>query len=258
MEQTTISQHYRPRPLFPKEFLQVFIFSVFAHILVGIIMMLSGTFSFFSNPETKPMQAKLVILGKKRDEKLLPRLNIPKPALNNKSEKSKAILQPEIAPIQKEKIEEKPKQDSQILSEQAQMLLKQESLQSQQEAALKKLEKNVPEGSEQGSIYGTVTSAEAQDILQGYVGLVDAVIRANYTLPSIISDEEKSTLFAEILLQVSGNGNILKFEFEKTSNNRFFNEAISSAFTKISSFPAPPPDIRELLQKEGILIRFRP
>ncbi|MDF1565425.1 MAG: energy transducer TonB [Deltaproteobacteria bacterium] len=197
---------------------------------------------------TKPIVAKLVRLGEKRDANLLPRIDKapppPKPAA--------AVLppKPDAPVIPKKKVPEAVKEDTPDRSE------------ADLAAAISRIAEQydpnataeAPAGDPEGDPGGNASDAGEGD---RYLALVQRAVRSHYRIPSIISDRERLFLNATVVIFVSPDGRILRREIETPSGNEHFDSALLSAIDAASPLPPPPEGWRETFQKEGLGLRFK-
>lgn len=206
-------------------------------------------------PLRKPIIARMVALGKPRDQRLLPRKEEPPP--------------PGGAPRSAASVPAAPpgaKQPAKVAAAKpAPPAPKPLSRKELMERALAGVSSNVarekrdhpPEervGQETGSPDGTAESAEEGD---AYFSAVQAAILANYVLPSIISERERMSLKATVVAWIARDGAIVRYEFEKRSGNRFFDEALERAI-KRTRVPPPPPERERAVRDVGVALVFTP
>jgi TonB family protein len=190
----------------------------------------------------KPIQAKLVRLGEKRDEKLLPRKdpNTPPP------EEPKSVPVPTAAPAEPPKQKTKPqtppkdiKKDLFAAFDKTKPVSKPDKL----------------SGDANGDVNGdTDTASEGER----YFGLMSARVKRNYDVSSTIPDAERVRLSATVVIWVDSSGKVLKSDFQQKSGNTLFDGAVLSAVQKASPFPPPPDFLRNQLAHDGVALKFRP
>lgn len=209
-------------------------------------------------PLRKPIIARMVALGKPRDQRLLPRKEEPPPPGGAPRSPASAPAAPAAPPGAK-----KPAKVA--AAKPAPPAPKPLSRKELMERALAGVSSNVarerrdrpPEervGEETGSPDGTAESAEEGD---AYFSAVQAAILANYVLPSIISERERMSLKATVVAWIARDGAIVRYEFEKRSGNRFFDEALERAI-KRTRVPPPPPERERAVRDVGVALVFTP
>jgi colicin import membrane protein len=212
-----------------------------------------------SHPLQKPIIARMVALGKPRDQRLLPRKESPPPAAAPVAAPSAPSLAPAAPQVAK-----KP---ALVPKLQAPSPPKQPSRQQLMERALaraagktspepKSREPPDPEraGSEKGSAQGTAASAEEGD--EYFTAVHDAILE-NYIVPSVISERERLYLTATVLAYIGPQGQILKHEFQKKSGNNVFDQALELAIQR-TKLPRPPEALASELRDSGVVLNFKP
>jgi protein TonB len=217
--------------------------SVAAHL--GLVVV-----AFLSNRDTgpkidlsaKPIVAKLVKLGQKRDEAMLPRMapNTPPPAPSAPSDKA--------VPSPTKPAEPKPKTPA-----------PQKDLTKDLFAGFDKTKPTTAAepavGDPNGDKEGTEDHASEGE---RYYGLLSSRVKRNYDVSSAIPDTERLHLVAKVVLYVDASGNVTKVDFTAKSGNDLFDSAVESAVKKASPFPPPPDFLRAALAKDGVELKFRP
>lgn len=190
----------------------------------------------------KPIVAKLVKLGEKREEKLLPRMEAtpaPAPA-------PAAVPIPGAKPVPAAKTAPKPEAKPAKADPLA--------------AALNKVRRDqifhpaTNEGDPTGDPGGDADHAEAGD---RYLALVSKALHDVYHLPATISQKERLHLAATVVLFIEADGKISRFSFEKKSGNGAFDDALEGAI-HAARVPPPPADLRARFREAGLGVYFRP
>lgn len=210
------------------------------------------------HPPQKPIIAKLVALGKARDQKLLPRKESPPPAA--------AAAQPSVAPSlvpDPPSISKKPTLLPKPEAPAPKPLTRQQMMERALARAAGKAEPRTPSkeapdperaGSEKGSAQGTAATAEEGD--EYFTAVHDAILE-NYVVPSVISERERMYLSATVLAYIGPQGQILKHEFQKKSGNNVFDQALELAIQR-TKLPPPPEAIARSLRDSGVELNFKP
>lgn len=198
--------------------------------------------------DSVPVQ--LVRLGKPRDPNLLPRLQRPaapppaddgialdtgndKKPKSRKDERRRRRKDPELSDAARRLLETAPDRDL--------------------DAALSKLDE--PEGSPDGSIYGT--TSDAANAAAGYYAKVSEAIHKAYQLPATIPESQRRFLSAEVALYIERDGTLSKYEILKSHPNVAFQRALERVL-KTLKLPPPPPDVAENVRTAGLGVRFVP
>lgn len=229
----------------------------------------------------KPIVAKLVRLGKPRDEKLLPRLPSapppppkaaaapqPPPAAPQPppqaAEPAKTVALPKEAPAPSvpPKAPDTPPAKAPAPGKSPE----QEALERQKRLAeaLARLgpapfgattakAEELP-GQEDGDPEGTADDAAEGD---RYLALIEQALRRNYTLPTTITQRERMFLNCKLLLKIARNGKIDAFRIEESSGNDQFDRAVEASVLRTGMLPPPPPSFLKDYG-DGIVIAFRP
>lgn len=192
---------------------------------------------------------KLVRLGKKRDPNLLPRLQ--RPAAPPPSEDGIALdTADKKKPKNRDKRRHRNKEPE--MSDAARRLL--ETAPDQDlDAALDKLDE--PEGSPDGSIYGT--TSDSANAAAGYYAKVSEAIQRAYQLPATIPESQRRFLSAEVALYIERDGTISKYEILKSHPNVAFQRALERVL-KTLKLPPPPAEVAENVRTAGLGVRFVP
>lgn len=245
--------------------------SAVGHVaFLGLFVWLSGWGSAPKAPEMSVVKTRLVKLGKKRDERLLPRIDKapkpPPPAPEPAPVVKPAAPPPKKAPKKPAPVKAKPKpakkpakaakknrpkrSASDILSQ-----FKDKNEEQDLESLIEKtIGKSTPEGHEDGHKIGTEITGRLK---AEYNDLLGQKIRSLYELPDTISDEERVRLEGFLFLQVGAGGQLLDVKVDKTSGNTAFDNAMVAAAKKAAPFPPPPIPLRAFYST-GVVFRFRP
>jgi TonB family protein len=208
----------------------------------------------------KPIQAKLLRLGKPRDEKLLPRKEEPPPPPPQEVkavEAPKPVAEPPppqpaavpIAVPDAKPVPKAEKQDGVNDSDQ-----RRKSLFSAFSKASKSAPQEELEGAEDGDPLGDAARAEGER----YWGILTAQVRRHYDVSQTIPDDERIRLRARVVLKLSRTGQVVDVDLSKTSGNALFDNAVLSAVKKASPFSPPPEAVRDLLGRDGVEMEFTP
>ncbi len=237
----------------PSRLMPYLVGSVVGHaVVVGLFL----AFSFaFSGPpmelDQKPIKATLVRLGKKREEKLLPRKEEPLPP-PPKAEKAVEVKAPEPAavkiPTKDAKEAPKPKDKSDGAKDARKNLF----AAFDKTARAGKVEE--PEGEEDGDKNGDAAKAEGER----YFALLQNVVHRNYDVSDTIAEAERRTLKAQVALRIGVHGELLDVKLSKSSGNDLFDDAVMGAVKKAAPFTPPPDHLKDALKKDGVAFVFTP
>ena len=218
--------------------------SVLAHVLVVVFGLVFAW--LFQGPkvdlEQKPMKATLVRLGKKRDEKLLPRKEEEPPPPPKVEEVAVAPTKPDTAvkvPTKDAKPEKPTKDTKKSLFD-----------------ALNKTAR--PQEEVEGEADGDPNGDAAKQEGERYFGLLNSVVKRNYDVSNTIDEAERRRLRAEVSLRIGSAGELLEVELTKPSGNELFDSAVIGAVKKAAPFSAPPEHLRDALKKSGVAFVFTP
>ena len=212
-------------------------FSLVSHALVvgGVLLL---TWVLAGPPmdlDAKPIKASLVRLGKKREEKLLPR-----------KEEQAPPAEPTPTPMPAPKPEQKTKPD----------VASKEKKTSLADAFKKNASKAKPEeleGDPEGDKYGDSAVQEGER----YYGLLSSAVHRYYDVSNTIEESARLRLKAQVRLRISDKGEVLEVGLSKSSGNEVFDSAVLGAVKKAAPFPPPPPNLRDQLKK-GLTFEFKP
>ncbi len=194
------------------------------------------------------VKARLVKLGKPRDEKMLPRIpTAPPPTPVEK--KAAPTITPPTAP-DKETIEPEKKSASDILNKFKNENVKPKDL---NDLIKDKIGEQDDEGQEFGDKEGTALDGEITD---SYFARVTARIQTQMEVSSVLTDEERVRLKAVLCLKIGDSGDVTDITV-KTSGSAVFDSDVTAAARKASPVPAPPPPARDR-SAEGVCFNFCP
>ncbi|MGC4116376.1 MAG: TonB C-terminal domain-containing protein [Myxococcales bacterium] len=199
----------------------------------------------------KPVSAKLVRLGQKRDQTLLPRKDIavppppqatakPQPVLMKASDPSTAPSRPSANAAPRRNAEQARRDLFKAFDTTA--------------TAPKKDEPAIgdPEGDPEGD---SDTAEEGER----YFGLILAKARRNYGVTKTIPPQELIRLKAIVVLYISATGELIKDpELQVSSGNEQFDQDVILSLKKAAPFGPPPGHLAEPLKSVGVAIEARP
>lgn len=188
----------------------------------------------------KPIVAKLVRLGEKRPENLLPRKEEepPPPAPAPKSAPAPATAPSAKAAPPSARTNGKEGGDplSRVMSR------------LERDRAAEAPRWGDPHGDAQG---------DASEAGEGdrYLALAVRALQANYRVPSTISERERLHLRATVILYVEPNGAVRDFKFERRSGNDAFDAALERAI-RATRLPPPPEAVKDTYRRVGLGVNF--
>tara|TARA_Y100001934_G_C12234041_1_gene716817 strand:+ start:430 stop:1170 length:741 start_codon:yes stop_codon:yes gene_type:complete len=240
---------------------------VFHVIVLGSFVIFSTYVSPPSRKVETLMVTKLVKLGKKRPDHLLPR--IQKKTSRPRPKTSKTPPKTETKPP---KVETKPKaaapapkaesskQDSKDLQKKMSSALERLraiSSSNQDEEAGPETEPEEPEGDPDGSIDGEVSDAAFAVLGSVYATKLKAAIMRCYTIEGLTPSQVQGRT-ATLWARVNHAGIIVDFRIEKTSGLNLLDGSLMKAVKNCSEGPVPPEKLRKRLYTDGIAFNFTP
>ena len=203
-----------------------------------------------------PIRARLVRLGEKKPEQLLPQKEAPPPAAPTPAALP-PVAQPEPAAPPSPAAMPAPaaRPAPKAPARPATAPGKSPAAAGGVAAALARMEQQVQRdrwGDPNGDVEGDSDEGSEGD---RYMALVQKALHANYTVPTTIPDKERLYLKAVVILWIEPDGHISRWKIEKPSNNPAFDDALERAIRKTS--PPPPPDAqRDAYRNRGIQVTF--
>jgi colicin import membrane protein/protein TonB len=197
--------------------------------------------------EQKPIMARLVRLGEKRPEEYLPRREAPPPP---------APPAPAPAPVADAQAPKPaaPAPKAPPRAPQASSTGKPGGTTSLA-SILSKVQRQVDAerfGSPEGDVAGDSDSGSEGD---RYLALVRNALTAVYQVPATISERERVSLGATVILYIEANGKVLKYQYETRSGNPAYDAALERAI-QVARLPPPPPEMREQFRRNGCGVKF--
>lgn len=90
-----------------------------------------------------------------------------------------------------------------------------------------------------------------------YLALVTRSLQDTYVLPSTISEKERISLSATVVLFIESDGRVSRYQFERRSGNPTFDGALERAI-RTARLPPPPAEKRALFRTQGLAVVYRP
>ncbi len=227
----------------------------------GLLLVLGMLYAAFTatpklNPNVPVIKATLVRQGKPRDPKLLPRKEeAPPPPKEVKAPPAPPTAAPKppdkvAAPVPgvKPPPPAAPQKGDTAAADRRKKLF----------GAFDKTAKKAPEeeleGAEDGDENGDAAIAEGEH----YYALLSSQVRRNYNVAEAVPEAERLFLKALVQVRLGRSGEVLQTQLTAASGNELFDAAVLSAVKKASPFSPPPDHLRDALQKQGVVLEFRP
>ena len=196
----------------------------------------------------RSIPVQLVKLGKKRDPKLLPRIQQDAPAAPPPSEGIALETKPKDKDDKPQPKDAKAAKEPE-LSKAAQRVLDSTAL----DRAVSKIA-DEPEGDPDGDVHGTTT--DASHAAAGYQGAIIRAIKAKYRLPEAIPAAKRPFLKARVVLYIEKDGHVSRFEFVEAHPDTLFMGALETLLRSMT-LPPPPPALAETCAN-GVEVVFAP
>jgi colicin import membrane protein len=211
------------------------------------------------NLDQKPIVARLVRLGEKRPEQWLPRRDVPPPEAAPRAPDAVPVPGPP-APAQKTIAVPSPKAPPKPAPPKpAASSISGGKGSDALSRALDKVRKDDKIASKErwGDPSG-VPGGDATDGSEGdrYLGLVTQALQSSYRLPATLSEAERRSLGATVVLTIEPDGRVASFRFEKKSGNAAFDQALERA-VRDARLPPPPPELRQRFRTVGLGVNFK-
>lgn len=202
----------------------------------------------------KPIVAKLVRLGEKRPETLLPRKEAepPPPAPAPKSAAAPVLTPdaraaaPVLAATKAKPAAAAPKAEGKAGGDPlARVMSRMERDKSAEEPRW---------GDPTGDPEGDASEAGEGD---RYLALAQRALKASYAAPATIPVKERLHLRATVLILVEPNGAIRDVRIAKRSGNDVFDASVERS-ARATRLPPPPAEFKDRYRRDGILVEYTP
>ena len=227
----------------------------------GLLVVLGLVYSSLTagpkvNPDIPVIKATLVRQGKPRDEKLLPRKEQPPPPPKEvkapPAPPAEAAKPPEKAvvpvPVPKPQPAPAPQKGDKAGEDRRKRLF------GAFDKTAKKAEPEELEGAEDGDPDGDSAIAEGER----YYALISTQVRRFYRASNTIPENERAALKAQVKIRLSRVGEVLELAMVSPSGNDLFDSAVLTTIRQASPFSPPPTHLRDSLQRDGVILDFRP
>jgi colicin import membrane protein len=183
------------------------------------------------NLDQAAIKARLVKLGKPRDDNMLPRLPTSQP--------DKAVQKPNSDVPNPAK----PAKNDDVKPTAADILNKlKEGERDRVKEALQRLGDPTDEGQLDGDKDGAALDGQ---MVATYFGRVAAKIQRATEVSSVLTDEERVRLRAVVCFQIGEDGELSEVKLGQTSGSAIYDSDVLAAAKRASPVPAPPPGVRE-------------
>jgi TonB family protein len=222
------------------------LFAIFCGVSFAVHVVAVVVWIVFSVTKPRPpaidqnsIKTRLVKLGKKRDEKLLPRLDAAKPPpKTNQKKVPTPVAEPPKDKAPTTEPEPEPAPSSTDILDQ----FKAENTERDLSSIIKdRLGEPLDEGHEEGSELGTDITGRLK---ANYNDQLIAKITKSYKLPTTLTDEERVRLRAVLYVSIGENGELLEARVGESSGNAAFDSAMVAAAKKAAPFSPPPIQLR--------------
>ncbi len=205
--------------------------SAVLHILIAVSIVVVGSYlNLAPKIQFEAVEARLVKFGEKpREKKLLPRI-VKKEAVAAKTGKANTITKEADKKKEPDQKKEEPKKAT--------------NLDSLLGSALEDIKKDAraeetKEGTQDGDKDGDVTDPALA--LKGdlYIRQISALIKKNWKIPSIITNDMLAALKAEIYFRITPAGEIYDIQVVTPSDNRNYDSSVLEAVKVTARLPLP-------------------
>ena len=194
-----------------------------------------------ANLQRTIVKTRLVKLGKKRDEKLMPRIDKSKPP--PKVNEAPPVPAPPVDKAPDPTSEPEP-------APSAADILKQFSDDNDKPDLNSLIQDKLGEPLDEGDPDGLAIGKDINGRLKAdYNDILAARIHNAYKLPQTLSDEERVQLRAVLFVLIAADGTLLKAEVNPASGNAAFDSAVLAAAKKSAPFDPPPIQLREFYER---------
>jgi outer membrane biosynthesis protein TonB len=227
--------------------------------LVGVVYVFTYMGQQNIEKEIEPKMLKfddvqLLALGEEKPEEALPRIANPEPAVKPPEEVNLAQPDEPVVELEKPEPKEEVKEDKDAREQK--MLDALSALHNPNRPTNDEL----PEGSSEGVVGGTVSDAALANLMGTYQAKLLAEIAKVWQIPSTLTDDEIKELSGQVAVYVrlSDDGYVVSYNFERSSSNEQFNgsiERVLRRFQVSGGRKLPLPDneeIRQMVLREGL------
>lgn len=224
---------------------------------VGLFVTFVGASSCGSKkpfPDDAIVKTRLVKLGKKRDEKLLPRIDKAEPPPPPAKTAAPPTPTPP-KPTPEKPAPEKPADPKRSAAD----VLQKFSEKNPEKRDINDLIKDrfgeqLDEGHEEGSEIGTEITGRMK---AEYNDRILAKIKNALAVPSTITEQERMFLKAQLAISIDSDGALMDATIARPSGNAAYDNAVLAAAKKAAPFPPPPIPVRAFYS-DGIGVNVCP
>lgn len=248
-------------------------FSLILHLAVAILILVKSLV-FLGEPEVYTPALRVDIVGLpdilKQDLAKLPPLPPVLPVAEEKPHD--APKEPrESAPVKSEPAEEMAEKDEMVLNAKRAKEAKQKEDKIERDrkknmsnalARIKALNKISADDSPAAAPVikgnqiskGTALTGEARESLNAdYRDQLLDRIQRNWNLPVWLARQKYA---AKVVIYIDAAGRLVNYRFTQPSGNAQFDDEVKHALSLSTPFPAPPPELRDSLQGNGVMLGF--
>ena len=232
------------RDFLPQGLRRVLFGSAVGHAVVLAFILVAGSLNGrAAAPPINAMPTKLVRLGKKRDKKLLPRVEAIAPAPKKSvslEAPSKPVAAPAKPPVSGPSARDRVKEMNRVST------------------ALDRLKHDLsePEGDPEGVKEGTVSDLSLAIAGNKYLGEILACLQANWNIH--LPPRRVKNRSAGVVLRVAPDGKFIDHRIVKSSGLPAFDQATKRAVKACGKVSPPPPELKEMVGREGVGVTFKP
>lgn len=95
-------------------------------------------------------------------------------------------------------------------------------------------------------------------VMTQYKKSLRAHVLNSWNLPQWTISTLPQDIFVIVAVYVNDNGEVIRTEFEKSSDLIFYNQSVVRAIKRASPLPKPPAELSQEIVRSGILMRFSP
>jgi len=107
-------------------------------------------------------------------------------------------------------------------------------------------------GDPEGDPMGDASEGQAGD---RYLALMQRALHDTYRVPPTISERERLHLRATVVVFIEPDGKLSRWSFRSKSGNGAFDDALARAIQQ-ARFPPPPTELRQEVRSVGMLVNF--
>jgi outer membrane biosynthesis protein TonB len=246
--------------------------SMALHAALFISIIISG-YLFDLTPKIKleHIEARLVMKGKERKKKLLPRIvkkkrpKIKAPTKKKATGKANSLKKPEKTekkPVKKKPVKKKPVKKKEVAKKKEKKeealsldeLLKDEMADIKKDARAEETDEGTKDGDEAGDVVDPSLAIKGNL----YARKVSNIIKSNWKIPGIISPEELKKLRANVFFRITFKGELYSIDVTAGSGNKNFDSSLIEAIKRTGKLPLPGDrKLKKFILTEGLECEFK-